>query len=226
MSALRDISGLRFGQLVVLGIASRKPVKWACSCDCGGRSDVRTGELTSGKTNSCGCLRHRRDPDGKKLHPLYGIWCGIKSRCENPNRKQFTRYGGAGINVCPRWRSDFWAFVADMGDRPSPDHSIDRIDNEGDYEPGNCRWATHIEQANNRRRTRMVVYRGHEMPLTDAVREAGSVIHYEAAWVRIRTGWAVERALETPRLHVSGNAKFRKAPVADNDWLKPDRSVA
>lgn len=138
----------------------------------------------------------------------YAIWRGIKSRCSNPNVKAYHLYGGAGIKMCEKWSNSFVSFYEDMGPRPSPKHSIDRYpDLRGDYEPSNCRWASPFEQVNNRRNTRWVVYRGRQMPLADAVREAGSVVHREAAWIRIKTGWDAALALETPRVHLSGNSK-------------------
>lgn len=142
--------------------------------------------------------------------PEHAIWRGILKRCSNPNVISFPNYGGRGIAVCERWRS-FENFLADMGPRPTPSHSVERLDVERDYEPGNCVWGTVLEQANNKRNTRKVVYRGKEMALCNAVRAAGDVIHREAAWVRIREcGWSVEDALETPRLHLSPNSKSRR----------------
>lgn len=144
---------------------------------------------------------------------MYRVWRDIINRCENPNRRFYPIYGGRGITICARWRHSFQTFVADVGPRPSLKHSIDRIDNDGNYEPSNVRWATRTEQVNNRRNTRFVEYRGQRMPLTDAVRAAGSVIHREAAWIRIKTGWPAEQALETPRTCESPNSVTRKVRV-------------
>jgi len=116
----------------------------------------------------------------------YAIWTGMLNRCRNPNVECYEMYGGRGIKVCDAWKS-FDSFFRDMGPRPSSKHPLERIDTNGHYEPGNVRWATNLEQINNRRVTRFVTYKGNRMALTDAVRAAGSVIHYEAAWVRIRT---------------------------------------
>jgi len=145
-------------------------------------------------------LRHSRRPE-------YAIFRGLINRCENPKVRSYPIYGGRGIRVAPEWRTNFAAFFEHVGLRPSPAHSIERVDVNGHYEPGNVVWATPVEQANNTRRTRYVTYRGKRMSLCNAVRAAGSVIHREAAWVRIRTGWDVATALETPRLHLSGNAR-------------------
>ena len=97
------------------------------------------------------CQWPRLQVKGNTRHPLYKTWEGMKNRCLNPNYPEFHYYGGRGITVCPEWRSSFWQFVADMGPKPSSKHSIDRVNPNGDYEPNNCRWATSIEQANNKR---------------------------------------------------------------------------
>lgn len=140
----------------------------------------------------------------------YKIWRGMLNRCYNPNVNDYNIYGGRGIKVSEVWRNDFLAFLNHVGPRPSKSHSLDRKNSDADYEPGNVRWATVLEQANNRRRTRYVEYNGTRMALNDAVRAAGSVIHYEAAWIRIKTGWSVDLALETPRIVESPNSSARK----------------
>lgn len=218
--ALMDLSGRRFGMLTVISRAANatntaRSVRWNCRCDCGVETVVTSQSLRTGHTRSCGV--HLRD--GPRTHGLsksveYAIWWGMVTRCENPHAKTFRNYGGRGISVCQEWRRDFPAFLAHIGPRPSPKHSVDRIDTNKGYEPGNVRWADHLTQCNNRRCTRKVFYRGQETALALAVRAAGSVIHPEAAWVRIKTGWSVERALETPRLHLSGNSKERRVPAS------------
>lgn len=118
------------------------------------------------------------------------------SRCRNPNNAAFDRYGGRGIKVCEAWLN-YSAFLADMGRRPSPEYSLERRDNDGGYEPGNCRWATRAEQANNRRSNVLVNFKGETMPLKSAARAAG--LPYKTVYARIRRGgWAIERALSTP----------------------------
>jgi hypothetical protein len=146
--------GQRFGKLVVLSTFMRGDRYYTCACDCGATTDVRRTHLLRGMTQSCGCLRIKHGllrngvrPDGE------ASWRGIKSRCENPNDKSFRHYGGRGISVCERWSRSLADFLADMGPRPSRAHSIDRIDVNGNYEPGNCRWATPTQQARNQRRT-------------------------------------------------------------------------
>jgi len=106
-------------------------------------------------------------------HPLYSVWQGMKRRCDNPNFKHFHRYGGRGIKVCDRWKNDFPAFAADMGDRPSPEHTIDRIDVDGDYSPENCRWATRREQARNVSNNRYIELFGRKVLAADIALQIG-----------------------------------------------------
>lgn len=156
--------GQRFGRLVVIGLdltiaRTRHARFWAVRCDCGSVRSVLTNRLMSGKTRSCGCLRRevtaaRLTTHGhaRKGAPTaeYRAWCGILERCQNPNNHTYPYYGGRGITIDPSWL-DFATFLADVGPRPSPAYSVDRIDNALGYAPGNVRWATRIEQARNRR---------------------------------------------------------------------------
>lgn len=206
MPALIDLTGRTFGQLTVVGLSERRKYRgqfyWDCMCTCGTETTVLGRDLRKGHTKSCGCRRLLNVTSlthGQSGSPEYVAWLSMKNRCYVPSTTHYRFYGGRGITVCDSWRDSFETFLADIGPRPSPKHSLDRIDSDGNYEPSNVRWALFSVQANNRRRTRFVVYHGERMPLTDAVRAAGSVIHYEAAWVRIRDcGWTVERAVETP----------------------------
>lgn len=128
----------------------------------------------------------------------YRIWSLMINRCENPDTPGFRKYGARGISICPEWRSSFMAFYRDMGPRPSPEYSIDRINNDGNYERGNCHWATPEVQANNTRRNRVVTYRGEEMTLTRAFRASGCEVTFSAVRTRIANGWDIEQALHAP----------------------------
>jgi hypothetical protein len=128
--------------------------------------------------------------------PEYRAWSAIKSRCLNPKVKCFERYGGRGIRICDRWRYSFANFMADVGPRPSPQHTIERTDNDGHYEPGNVIWALRIDQQNNRRNTIFVSLRGERIPLAEACRILN--LDHNAVWMRIDRGMSPEAAIAVP----------------------------
>lgn len=157
-----DLTSMKFHRLTVLERAAQEekgPVKWLCRCDCGAELVTTSHEITRGRTKSCGCYRSDQfvkmnTKHGMYKSPEYNSWDAMIQRCRNPLGKKYHHYGGRGITVCERWLNSFDDFYADMGPKPTPKHSIDRIDNDGNYEPGNCRWATQSEQNFNTRRSR------------------------------------------------------------------------
>jgi hypothetical protein len=195
-----NITGQVFGRLTVLSLAKTKKgygAYWKCRCECGQEITVLGKCLRRGTTKSCGCR-----PAGWK-HGFHGTrahacWCNMIERCRNENLPTYRNYGGRGIRVCERWMN-FTNFLADMGDPPTAKHSIDRINNDGNYEPGNCRWATQQEQCNNTRQNHYLTFNGRTQTVTQWAMETGLGI--ERLRTRIKRGWGAERALKTPPQH-------------------------
>lgn len=203
-------TGTRFGRLAVLSEVEprlypcgREARVFTCQCDCGAEKTFLLPQLRSGRTSSCGCLareskatarlKHGDKRKNEKPAPEYVAWSAMKARCENPKHRFLKNYGGRGIKVCDRWRENYEAFLVDVGRKPSSGHTIDRIENDRDYEPGNVRWATRTEQQRNKRNNLLVTFRGEEMPLARACEITG--IRYQTAWGRLDRGMSLTEAL-------------------------------
>jgi hypothetical protein len=198
----KNLAGQKFGRLTALAREEEAPsgagisARWMCRCDCGATTTVTSDRLTQGRTKSCGCYAIERIAKQSTTHGMshsseYSIWRGMLARCSNKNLDEFPRYGGRGIKVCERWHS-FENFYADMGKRPAG-CTLDRVDNDGDYEPANCRWATRREQQNNRCNTARLTVAGTTRSLSqwcDVLGLARSTVRS-----RLERGWSDERAL-------------------------------
>jgi hypothetical protein len=185
----------------------REDGMWLCHCTCGTERGVRAKDLTLGKSTSCGCISRektgaRRRTHGMSSTPEYNVYRAMVNRCENPKFANFDRYGGRGIKVCLRWRESFAAFLEDMGPRPPKPlgvkrfYSVERRNTDGDYDPGNCYWATPTQQSRNTSRNRYLTFNGRTLTVRDWATEIG--LNFTTLKNRIATGWPVERALTVP----------------------------
>jgi hypothetical protein len=200
----------RFGKLTVLRSYR------VCQCDCGGRTVVRLDHLKSGRTISCGCERNRlasermiaRGPlykHGASRTRAYTTWLAMRGRCSNPNNPAFHHYGGRGIKVCERWEASFDAFLEDMG---QPDHglTLDRTNNDGDYEPGNCRWVDRMTQMNNRRSNVLVTHDGKTQTIAQWAVETG--IHRNTIEQRLHRKYPLERVFSPEKYKNTAGLAF------------------
>ena len=196
----KNLTGKRFGRLLVTGCTGKKNragnYLWLCQCDCGNEVIRDNRLLSTGRTKSCGCLRSETVRKLRTVHgyavgathnPTYTSWKQMTQRCFNNRSRKHSEYGARGIKVCESWRN-FGNFLADMGERPAG-RTIDRIDNNGNYEPGNCRWAT-VEQQNN---NVWIEFRGEKRTITQWARRIG--IRRTALSHRLRRGWSINEAL-------------------------------
>lgn len=169
-----DYVGQRFNKITIKAVGS-KYNRAICLCDCGVEFEDKISRINSNHRKTCGCAQefHGSGSPGYPGHEEYAIYHKIKARCENPKTRSYHHYGGRGIAMHPCWRDSFSAFLKDMGPRPSPKHSVERIDNNKGYEPGNCKWATPLEQAQNKRTNVPVVLNGVKCSLMMACRELG-----------------------------------------------------
>lgn len=202
----------------MLTAISRLGSNWLCKCDCGKTSTLKTARLTGGHTKSCGCLRATTTRKMRLKHGMtksrtHDIWAGMKIRCHTKTNNHWKWYGARGIFVCDRWRHSFENFFADMGVAP-PGHSLERIDNDGPYEPSNCRWASHAEQSRNKRTTRWLVARGERRSLSEWASITG--IKQGVIGRRLKRGWSHEDAifipLQPPMVRKISRGKIKGSP--------------
>jgi hypothetical protein len=195
--------------------------RWHCRCDCGSESVVLQKTLLSGASRSCGCLsvekfvarsvaRNKKHGESKKT-PEYRAWCHLRNRCNNPKSRDYQNYGGRGIAVCERW-SSFENFLADMGRRPSRRHSVERNHVNGDYEPGNCCWATDKQQQNNKRGNIYILIRGERLTLRETCDRFE--VEYKLVWGRMRRGWSLVDAMSLPRANNVCGLGHRPPPIS------------
>lgn len=214
---IRDLTGLVFGRLTVIAYAgvTRTPLRrpgghkdvrvrhdWRCLCLCGNETIVWHHSLLNGDTLSCGCQRRQRTVERSSTHgksgtSVYRRWTVMRQRCNSPRNKSYPDYGGRGITVCQAWQESFATFLADMGEPPFPGASLDRIDNEQGYFPGNVRWASATEQARNTRANHLLTFQGKTQSLVAWCEELGLPYFTIAARLN-RYGWSTERAFSEP----------------------------
>jgi hypothetical protein len=199
--------GRKSGRLTVVQCAGKRLGKypawlWVCKCECGRKIVTTSDSLRSGKTFSCGCLKREQGQSsaihGKSQSAEYKIWCGIKRRCNCPQVAAYKNYGGRGIVMCDRWSKSFSDFFDDVGPRPGNDYSIDRIDNDGNYEPSNVRWATRKQQSRNRRSNHRLTIDGVTKTVTEWS-EVHGVVSWYAILTRIHSGWEPIDAISLPK---------------------------
>lgn len=204
VTTLRDLTKEPpFGRLTVIERGPNNKhghVQWLCECICGTRKLIPANHLTSGNSQSCGCLQRelsiqRFTTHGRRHTAEYTIWHHMKRRCLDPKNKAYARYGGRGITICERWL-EFAYFYEDMGPRPSAKHSIERRNNNLGYSPNNCYWATPTEQGRNKRNNRLVTIDGHTACVAEWIHIKG--LRTKTIYARIEDGWSYEQALTIP----------------------------
>lgn len=208
MGKFQDLTGNKYNSLTVIKISAQKNKKtyWECKCDCGNIVSVRSDCLKDGNTKGCGCLQKLSvTKHGHARHGYesveYSTWRSMVDRCYISTHKAYNSYGGRGIFVCDEWRYDFLKFYEDMGERPSKNHSLDRIDNDFGYSKENCRWATRKEQMRNRRNSFNIIFEGKIRSFSELCEQFN--IHKETARHRLRRGWSAEKTFYTVPIKVA-----------------------
>lgn len=203
----KNLTGIRFRRLVAIediGTNQKGKTMWKCKCDCGNNKITFTSYLTGGRTKSCGCLHRDVMSKIKFKHGCvktseYMAWKAMKGRCYNQNNSRYNTYGARGIIVCSRWlnkEKGFINFLNDIGKKPSKEYTLDRRDNDGNYEPNNCRWLINTEQGKNKSNKRLLTCKGEALSLTEWAEKTG--IDKKLIHRRIKLGWSEERALTQP----------------------------
>lgn len=189
--------------LRIVGKNARHQARGVYLCCCGAQFEALAYNVSNGHTKSCGCLKPALCRRARQTHQEarpqsveYRVWAGMKARCSNPKSNNFSRYGGRGIRVCQQWLDSYDQFLKDVGRRPTPAHSLDRLDNDGHYEPGNVRWATPAEQARNRRSNHVIEFNGRRQCLQAW---ADELAISQTTLIERLEKWPVERALTTPK---------------------------
>lgn len=201
MPSKLQLVGLRFGRLIVNSENGRDAfgaVIWRCTCDCGKTTLVRGSSLRSGVTASCGCgislAAAKPKTHGMTNSPIYKRWQSMKARCNQPNHKHYENYGGRGIRVCARWNDSFENFLADMGASFKPELEIDRKNNDGNYEPGNCQWISHGVQQRNKRNNHNLTINGTTRTVAEWAEKTG--LKANTILTRSRRGWPEHKLLK------------------------------
>lgn len=230
--------GSRHGRWTVLSEARRRETPsgtlkryWHCLCDCGTSTEVNQAHLTSGRSQSCGCRKAELAAQQKHVHgasktPIHEVWVQMLQRCKNPNNKSYPRYGGRGIRVCDAWH-DFAQFQADMGPTYQPGLTLDRRENDGNYEVGNCRWVTNTVNCRNQSKTVFVEWQGEKISLCELGERFG--VKKNTAYQRHRVkGWTVAQAIGAepppktvrPPISETTRALMREAAIARHRRLR------
>lgn len=203
-----DRTGQRLGRLIISEFVGYRTsgrgvrrAMWRCVCDCGGETTISSKTIAAKSAKSCGCLQKETvsratTTHGKSRTRLYKVWTAMKSRCHHEGDPQYHHYGGRGIHVCDRWRQSFENFEHDVGERPSSKHSLDRIDNDKGYEPGNIRWATARQQLLNRRKSIKYEYEGEMLSCREISERSG--MKYMTLHQRLKKGMTAYEAVNTP----------------------------
>lgn len=214
MTRALELAGRAFAELTVLRFDGKRGGArfWLCQCSCGKQVSVAGSKIVSGHTKSCGHIQSKGVPPthGGSQSREYNIWTHILQRCYNPKRDNYPRYGGRGIKVCDRWRHDYAAFLSDMGLAPFDGAQIDRIDNDGDYTPENCRWVSQDENKRNKPSTRRIAFGDVEMTVMEWSKKLGVPVN--TLNTRLARGWTGEECL-------SGKRAGEKVPNKSARWI-------